>query len=195
LEFGTWEGYGTALYCRYSSGSVITINLKNGESDMSGESAYPSSYYPETRNKFLGKSEIKISDSNDAIGWIYRINGYGDRVTQIFDNSKNLRLSDFGDKKFETIFIDGGHDEETVVNDTLLALDLLADNGIIIWHDFTMSFEDYISYNSVEGVFKAIHNLTNIFKNKEINLFWIQNSWLLLGRYKKIHINKCYLIC
>jgi len=38
--------------------------------------------------------------------------------------------------KADLIYIDGGHDQATVRADTLLALDRIKPNGIIVWHDY-----------------------------------------------------------
>lgn len=34
------------------------------------------------------------------------------------------------------IFIDGGHDPETVASDALTAFDLAAEHATIVWHDY-----------------------------------------------------------
>jgi predicted O-methyltransferase YrrM len=34
------------------------------------------------------------------------------------------------------IFVDGGHDAPVVTSDTLKALDMVAPNGVIVWHDY-----------------------------------------------------------
>ena len=62
LEFGTWEGFGVANFCKETEvGNVTTINLSQGELNKSeGTAAYSSTYYPETRQKFLQNKYLNI---------------------------------------------------------------------------------------------------------------------------------------
>lgn len=182
LEFGTWEGFGTALVCENSDANVTTINLLEGESasDQKSKKIYTSSNYPFLREKILGVEQTKISDAWESVGWIYKYLGYEKRVTQILDSSSNLRVSDFK-KKFDTIFIDGGHSKLDVINDTKLSIKLLNDNGIIIWHDFTLNEEELFNYNSPQGVLEGIDECLDQIIDSGIELYWIENTWLLVG--------------
>jgi hypothetical protein len=40
------------------------------------------------------------------------------------------------DEKFDLIFVDADHRFESVVNDTKVASGLLAENGVLVWHDY-----------------------------------------------------------
>ncbi len=186
LEFGTWEGFGTSLYCSNAKGNVVTINLPDGEREKEAKitSVYPSSNYPALREIFTGLNSDYPSDQGNSIGWIYRMNKYENRVTQILADSTQLRKSDF-DRKFDSIFIDGGHDRDTCVSDSKLALSLLSDLGIIIWHDFTLLIEDLSVYNSPKGVLEAILELKKIILENNIDLYWIEQTWILIGIKQK----------
>jgi predicted O-methyltransferase YrrM len=56
----------------------------------------------------------------------------------------SLRLESFQEaeeklkreRKYDFIFIDGSHKVEDVVRDSLLAFTIVADGGVIIWHDY-----------------------------------------------------------
>jgi predicted O-methyltransferase YrrM len=56
----------------------------------------------------------------------------------------SLRLESFQEaeeklkreKHYDFIFIDGSHKVEDVVRDSLLAFKIVADGGVIIWHDY-----------------------------------------------------------
>lgn len=48
--------------------------------------------------------------------------------------SKNLNATDL--TRCEAVFIDGDHSREGVLNDTVLALQVLRPGGIVIWHDY-----------------------------------------------------------
>jgi len=184
LEFGTWEGFGTALFCANAPGNVTTVNLPFGESAQSDPQVpiYSSSLYPARRMQFTGKGVGEQSDSDVSIGWIYKQLGYQSRVNQIFSNSLDLSNQDFLEK-FESILIDGAHDRETVIHDTKLALEVLADSGIIIWHDFYPYSRDREEYTSTVGVFDAISACVDDLLEARIDLFWIKDTWLLIGKH------------
>lgn len=100
-------------------------------------------------------------------------NEISSKVTFITGDTKKLDLR----KHFnavDLIFIDGDHSYEGVYQDTLLALKLLKQNGIIVWHD----------YNLIDGVTNAIIKL-----NKDLkDLVNIKNTNLAV--YKKISNSK-----
>jgi FkbM family methyltransferase len=184
LEFGTWEGFGAALFCRNSSGNVTTINLPFGESSQSDPQLpiYSSSLYPARRMQFTGVNVSEQSDADVSIGWIYKQMGYESRVKQIFSNSLDLSKSNFLEK-FESILIDGAHDFETVIHDTRLALEILTDDGIIIWHDFLPFQEERENYTSTLGVFDTIRACIDDLIEAKIDLYWLQGTWLLIGKH------------
>ena len=67
---------------------------------------------------------------------------YRDRLMR--EPRVSLRLESFqeaeeklkGEKQYDFIFIDGSHKVEDVVRDSLLAFKIVADRGVIIWHDY-----------------------------------------------------------
>jgi len=182
LEFGTWEGFGATLFCSNASGFVTTINLPDGEKgEEEAASTYPSSYYPATREKFTGIEASVPSDGGTSIGWIYKYYGYESRVKQILADSTDLTAPDF-DTKFESIFIDGAHDSASVIADTKLALELLSEGGVLIWHDFTLLAGELENYSSTKGVFRAISECLKLLEQNGIKLYWIKESWLLVGK-------------
>lgn len=58
------------------------------------------------------------------------------RFSLVLKDSKELKPDDFPIESFNLIFIDGGHDYETVTRDTWLARELVAYRGVIVWHDY-----------------------------------------------------------
>jgi hypothetical protein len=63
-------------------------------------------------------------------------------IKRIGHNSMTFDFSSLN-QKFDLIFVDGGHDFESVKSDTINAFKLLKDeNSIIIWHDCGYSYED-----------------------------------------------------
>lgn len=182
LELGTWEGFGTSLYCSSSTGKVTTVNLPDGETleYSDNQNVYSSSYYPALRKRFTGLDEHFPSDKGKSIGWIYRMNNFEDRVTQIFADTTRLKQSDFN-QTFDSILIDGGHDKSTCISDSKLALSLLSEPGLVIWHDFTLDIEELSVFTSLKGVLDAILELEKYLIKNRISLYWIEQTWILVG--------------
>jgi predicted O-methyltransferase YrrM len=79
-------------------------------------------------------------------------------------------------KKFDLIFIDGGHDLKTIQSDTINSNIMSKKDSIIVWHD----------YNS-----KIHKSVTKFIKNysKKKKIFFVENTMLAIqlnGKYKKI---------
>lgn len=64
-----------------------------------------------------------------------------------------IRRDLFGqDEKYDFIFVDADHDFSAVVNDTTVAFELLAEHGVIFWHDY--HFASY--FHGMSGVPEAL---------------------------------------
>lgn len=57
------------------------------------------------------------------------------------------------DEKFDLIFVDADHDYASVMNDTEVAFKVLAENGVILWHDY---FQDAY-FHGMCGVPEALN--------------------------------------
>ena len=57
-----------------------------------------------------------------------------ERVKIIRKRSEQLTAADL--PAADLVYIDGGHDRETVLADTKLAREILAPGGVIVWHDY-----------------------------------------------------------
>jgi predicted O-methyltransferase YrrM len=55
-------------------------------------------------------------------------------------------------EKYDFIFVDADHDYQSVMNDTLVAFDVFADQGVIFWHDY--HFNNY--FHGMSGVPEAL---------------------------------------
>ena len=76
----------------------------------------------------------------------YDIQVLDSEYRQLLSNNSNvsLRHASFSasgeelrlEEKFDFLFIDGSHQFEHVIEDSLLALNLVAPGGIILWHDY-----------------------------------------------------------
>jgi precorrin-6B methylase 2 len=72
------------------------------------------------------------------------------------DSSKTLKLQP--DKSFDLIYIDGSHTYEGVLADTIEAIRIVEQNGILIFNDYTM-YDHYLGhrYGVVEVVNQLVH--------------------------------------
>jgi predicted O-methyltransferase YrrM len=57
------------------------------------------------------------------------------RITFLIEDSKTVRLPTDWYHAVDLVFVDGNHRRNGVVNDTRLAMSLIAPGGLIIWHD------------------------------------------------------------
>lgn len=78
--------------------------------------------------------------------------------------------------KFDLIFIDGGHDYQTVISDTKNSLLMKKKDSIVVWHDYKSKIHSDVT--------KFLNNF-----NKKKKIFHIKNTMLvfaLYGKYSKI---------
>jgi predicted O-methyltransferase YrrM len=123
FEFGTYDGRSAlALATNVSADcEVYTLNL-------------PPDYledHPELANVVDVQLSAKVESGA-------RFRGFPEarRIHQLFGNSRTFDFSPY--RSVQVIFIDGGHDDDTVLSDTRNALDMVdRDDGAILWHDAT----------------------------------------------------------
>ena len=192
LEFGTWQGIGV-LYClEETDATVWTINLLEGEEQITGEWAYgeqfeDSSNLPVCSNKMEfhdDKSGTTVWHQTDALGFIgryYRGKGFGSRVCQIYCDSRNWDTSHYPEGFFDSALIDGGHTEEIVASDTRKAMRLVRPGGLVLWHDFCPDPDVHARCASPRGVHRAISTSWPWLEHELQDAFWIKPSWLLVG--------------
>jgi predicted O-methyltransferase YrrM len=192
LEFGTWQGWGTVLCLESSAATVWTINLPAGESRSDGTWAYgerviDTSHAPQgivTANfgeDELGPRTYHRTDAGGYIGRIYRDKGLGNRVCQIYCDSREWDTSNYPPDFFDSVLIDGGHQPEVVISDTRKALEILRSGGLIMWHDFCPYPEVLSRFETVKGVTAGIELILPELSSQLKRLCWIDPSWILVG--------------
>jgi predicted O-methyltransferase YrrM len=189
LEFGTWQGTG-ALYClEESPATVWTINLLDGEPNDQGDWTYagllsadsPQANWAESRDSGTDGQRWFRTDSLGFVGRFYREAGLSHRVCQIYCDSRRWDDSAYPDGFFDTILIDGGHQEEIVLSDSHKAFRLVRPGGLILWHDFCPNPDAYRTCPAVRGVAHAIHAMEGRLSELCSDLFWVRPSWILVG--------------
>lgn len=189
LEFGTWLGIGTCICLEESEASVWTVNLPLGEfsDDDMKKNAY--SITPEQDTFFRSwvdgmglafkPDSLPPSDSLAFCGMKYIQKKLGNRVCQIYCDSKKWDTSAIPEGFFDTVLIDGDHSMPGAVSDTLKAYDLLRPGGLMMWHDYCPPVRG--KGMSVDGVADAIDSLRPWLDGRFEKLFWIEPSWILVG--------------
>ncbi len=192
LEFGTWQGWGTALCLESCAATVWTINLPDGESRSDGTWAYgervvdasnapPGSVTATFGEDELGPRTYHRTDADGYIGRIYREKSLGNRVCQIYCDSREWDTSNYPADFFDSVLVDGGHQPEVAMNDARKSLQLLRSGGLIMWHDFCPLPEIRSQFETVKGVTAGIELILPELQSQLRNLCWINPSWILLG--------------
>jgi hypothetical protein len=188
LEFGTWLGDGVLRCVEECDATVWTINLPGGESGEHGEWTY-SALVEDAPMAGVQSSETVVTnagtwvrtDAHGLIGRKYLNAGVGNRVCQIYSDTRTWDTRNYPRGFFDSAFIDGGHSYEIVANDTGLAIELVRPGGLVMWHDFCPLPEVTTACGSTRDVVGFISaNRANLARSFE-KLFWVQPSWLLFG--------------
>jgi hypothetical protein len=188
LEFGTWYGAGTVYCLDECDATVWTINLPFGEHQPDGLYAYAHDVANQDEivdwAEKIGMKGNKGWYRTDTIGFIgryYLERGLGNRVCQIYCDSQNWDISNYPKGFFDTVLIDGGHTEETILNDTAKAFSLLKPGGLIMWHDFCPDRDVIEKMEMPRCVTAAVLRAWSSFLPHLSDIFWIKPSWILLG--------------
>jgi predicted O-methyltransferase YrrM len=188
LEFGTWEGIGSVCCLEECNATVWTINLLEGEKSQDGSWSYNKTSMDldnlpqwSKKRKYYEDLDLYQTDSYGFIGRYYLEKGYGNRVCQIYCDSREWDISNYPDGFFDTVLIDGGHNVDVVTYDTEKALKLLRSGGLILWHDFCPKADVCLKNSTVRSVVRSLQLIWNQVINQTQDLFWIDPSWILLG--------------
>ena len=159
LEIGTASGKATVLMSvNAPDPRIYTVNIPP-EEIASGE----------------GGKLTTVALEREKIGIAYRQRNLTN-ITQIFANTAKWE-PDIG--TIDVAFIDGSHDTEFVINDTLKILRYMHSGSFIIWHDFNLSLVN--NYNWINSVCLGVENL---FAKGVLNgrIFHIRDSWMGIYR-------------
>lgn len=113
-----------------------------------------------------------IEEFNDLFGYEWDVvkkeyetnTRFFDNITHIKDFSHNIHDT-FDNNSIDFIYIDGGHDYESIKNDLKLYLPKLKKNGIIAGHDYEPT--------GWPGVVRAIHEIIG-----EPDVIFSDSSWI-----------------
>ena len=135
IELGTAYGNTVANICReVPRAKVFTVNA-----------------LPDEQSGDLVTCEL----TSEEIGSVFRKNGFGDRVTQIYENTLNLDLAKHVAKDTADLaIIDACHDTDYVINDFDKVRSFVRRGGYVLFHDTHPSMDGHL-----EGSYMACMKL------------------------------------
>jgi hypothetical protein len=187
LEFGTWQGDGVLRCVEECDATVWTINVLEGEVLKDGQWAYATSDdgaqpRPSEWAETLQTERLWVrTDAYGRIGRTYLDAGWGRRVCQIYADSRQWDTRNYPQGFFDTVFVDGGHADDVVANDTRLAMELVKPGGLVMWHDFCPIPEVTAACESTRDVVGYVASHSEMLSRAFARLFWVEPSWLLFG--------------
>lgn len=155
LEIGTANGVTTFSMAQNSPvAKIYTINI-----------------LPEEAESGTGGTLITGAFQKKFIGSYFREKNISN-IYQIYANTRNWEPN-IG--QIDVAFIDGCHDRDFVINDTLLVLPYMRPGGFILWHDFNPELA--ASHNWIAEVCQAVMLLR---KQGYIsgNVYHVKDSWV-----------------
>lgn len=130
LEFGTFNGETTSLFIKNNIGKNIhTIDLPFTNQIIDTDKLDLT--IDIENDKFL--TAIRSDDTDNSLLKLAKAQAVD--LTLIKKSSLEVARSDLMENA-DFIFIDGGHTIDVIENDTNLSMQLLNDDGCILWHDF-----------------------------------------------------------
>lgn len=138
FEFGTFLGYSTSLFLANSDPGCDVASVDLG--DIASELAEAASYSDAELRSDDRKNDDHLRLTQSRLGPLYlRDLAETDRrrLTLLHQDSRTLATAALGlEGAVDFVFVDGGHDFETIASDTVRARRMLGGSGVIAWHDF-----------------------------------------------------------
>ncbi len=124
LELGTAHGATVANICSVCDAKIFTVNA-----------------LPEQ----IAGSVTTFTLQLDEIGYVFRKYGFQDRVTQIMENTRILRATDYiPPASVDFVIIDACHDVDFVISDFFMVQPVVHKGTIILFHDVHPSFKEHL---------------------------------------------------
>lgn len=182
FEFGTFLGYSTALFVRNGSPGCKVFSIDLG--DVSDQYGQAGQYAIEDLRKHdrMNDDYLRYVQSQKGPRYIAALTGdERSRLTLLHGDSTKIDVDGEGLKgAVDLVFVDGGHDTDTIKSDTENAVRMLGSDGILIWHDFNSSIHS---------------DVTEVVRNyaEQWLVLHVQNTMLafvLFGKAKDLVVNE-----
>jgi predicted O-methyltransferase YrrM len=140
LEIGSWEGQSATFWLEFFPECHLTC--------LDHFQGSPKEHHGDTFADRLPGVEERF-DLN--------VKPYGDRVEKVKSHSTPaLHAMKIKQRKFDLIYVDGNHERDEVMLDSVLSWQCLKTNGIIIWDDYDMGGADADIPRSAIDMFIAL---------------------------------------
>ena len=180
FEIGTFNGSSALLFARNTEDGtkIVTLDLPPDEIQIDQNKKL------DILDGYENDDYLKREFKNKGAYYIDRAPEEAKKkIVQVFQNSLAFDPIQHGlQGSQELIFIDGGHDYETIKNDTEKSMIMCKENSVILWHDYGSTIhvdvEKYLKEKAqTQQIFSVAHtmlaisfqgNLTDI-HNKIVN--------------------------
>ena len=125
LEIGTFDG-NTALNLSGNTSDSAVITTVDLPMDWDGKSVLD---IPSLYNNVTDRAEVGVQYKSDE--------KLASKIKQVYADTGSLNWGTLGGP-FDLIFIDGCHHRSYVKNDSEKGLEILAEDGVLVWHDYGM---------------------------------------------------------
>ncbi|MCD6059709.1 MAG: hypothetical protein K0S16_20 [Moraxellaceae bacterium] len=147
FEFGTFLGYSSSLMLRNTEPGCEVHTIDLGEAIGQYEDA--KGYSDAELHADDRKNDDYLRYTQGTRGTYYLGNldtADRQRLTLLRGNSTKLDVAGKGYAGiFDLAFIDGGHDTATITSDTVKALEMIGDSGVIVWHDYNSTIHSDVT--------------------------------------------------
>lgn len=169
FEFGTFLGYSTSLLVENSADDCAVYSLDLGDSHVSEK---PLAAFAEADLRSDGDiNDEYLRGAQGARGPHYTTAlsaADRSRLHLLQQDSRRFDPAQHGlEGSVDLVFVDGGHDTETVTIDTANARRMIGDSGVIVWHDFN------------SGIHSDVTTFVNALAQDEA-IIWIQHTMLAI---------------
>lgn len=147
FEFGTFLGYSTSLFVENSAADCTVYSLDLGDSHVSDK---PLESFAEADLRSDGNiNDEYLRGAQGARGPHYTTAlsaADRSRLHLLQQDSRQFDPAAHGlEGSVDMVFVDGGHDTETVTIDTANARKMVGDSGIIVFHDFSSTIHSDVT--------------------------------------------------
>lgn len=145
LEIGTFKGFTTSLLAMNSNSSAQVYSIDLPKDAQSKVSIDLNEVLADGKMNDLYLIEQQFRDEASYIKLLDST--WSDKVRLIKADSTKIDFCEHlgVGKKFDFVFVDGGHDFHTAYSDSIQALSSIGENSIVLWHDFESSLHSEVS--------------------------------------------------
>ncbi|WP_313539865.1 class I SAM-dependent methyltransferase [Sphingomonas sp.] len=138
FEFGTFLGYSTALLIDNAAEDCAVYSLDLGEAHASETTLESYADADLRRDGNINDDYLRAVQSAAPPRYLGGLSdAINARLTLLQQDSRTFDPAAHGlVGTVDLVFVDGGHDLETVAIDTANARKMIGDSGVILWHDF-----------------------------------------------------------